>query len=295
MIAAPDILSLRDRWSRGLAVALFAAPATVWVIAFILLPYVAILLYSVWRTDYVEVIRSPTFENLERLLTDEVVRKVALRSLWIGVVVSLACVVLVYPLAYLAAFRVQRKALFVFAVVLPMWVSYIVRAYSWRIILGEHGILNGFLQAVGLVHRPIGAFLFSPLAVVITLTHVYLAFAFVPIYSVLDGLPRSILRAASDLYADPIRRFLRVTLPLSAPGVAAAVMFVFPLSFGDYIAPTLVGGPDGVMIANLVQNQFGVTFDWPYGAAIVLGILGVVLVVVRAMERWRPVEQVNLL
>lgn len=287
--------SVVDRWGRGLAVTIFAAPATTWVIAFIVLPYVTILLYAIWRTDYVEVIRSPTLANLERLLTDGVVRKVAARSLWIALAVTAACVALAYPLAYLAAFWARRKAAFVFAVVLPMWVSYIVRAYSWRIILGEHGILNGFLQAVGLVDRPIGAFLFSPLAVVVTLTHVYLAFAFVPIYSVLDALPQGLLRAAGDLYADPFRRFLRVTLPLSAPGLAAAVMFVFPLSFGDYIAPTLVGGPDGTMIANIVQNQFGVTFDWPYGAAIVLGILVVVLAVVRAMERWRPVEEVNLL
>ena len=132
--------SILDRWSRGLSVAFFAAPATAWVLAFIVLPYLTILLYAIWRTDYVEVIRSPTLANLGRLLTDEVVRKVAVRSLWIALAVTAACVALAYPLAYLAAFWARRKAAFVFAVVAPMWVSYIVRAYSWRIILGEHGI-----------------------------------------------------------------------------------------------------------------------------------------------------------
>jgi spermidine/putrescine transport system permease protein len=117
---------------------------------------------------------------------------------------------------------------------------------------------------------------------------------FVPLYGVLEGLPKNLLLAGGDLYANPFRRFVKVTLPLATPGIAAGVMFVFPLTFGDYIAPNLVGGPRGIMIANLVQTEFGATFNWPFGAAIALGILVLVLLVIRLMETWRGTEQVKL-
>ncbi len=272
----------------------FVSPTAAWMVAFIVAPYVMVFLYAIWKTNYVEVLHTPTMENLQRLVTDPVVRTVAMRSAVIAVVVTVASLAMAFPLAYLAAFYVKRKHVFVFAVVLPMWVSYIVRAYAWRIILGEHGILNELLVSTHLVGKPVTAFLFSPTAVVITLTHVYMAFMFVPLYSVLDGLPKNLFRAAGDLYANPFRRFLKVTLPLATPGVAAGVMFVFPLTFGDYIAPNLVGGPRGIMIANLVQTQFGTTFNWPFGAAIALGLLVLVLLVVRLMEFWRGIEEVRL-
>ena len=272
----------------------FISPTALWLIAFIVIPYAIMFLYAIWRTNYVEVLHTPTLENLRRLVTDPVVRSVAIRSAVIATIVTMTTLAGALPLAYLAAFHVKHKALFVFAIVLPMWVSYIVRAYAWRIILGEHGILNELLMSVHLVDKPVTAFLFSPMAVIITLTHVYLAFMFVPLYSVLEALPKNLVLAAGDLYANPFRRFMRVTLPLATPGIAAGVMFVFPLTFGDYIAPNLVGGPRGIMIANLVQTEFGATFNWPFGAAIALGILVTVLLVIRLMEMWRGVDEVKL-
>jgi spermidine/putrescine transport system permease protein len=117
---------------------------------------------------------------------------------------------------------------------------------------------------------------------------------FVSLFTVLDGLDRGTLRAASDLYASPWRRFTRVTLPLAKPGIAAGVMLVFPLAFGDYIAPGLVGGTGGQMFANLVQNQFGTTFNYPFGAALAVLLLLIVMVVLWALERWRRVEDVRV-
>jgi spermidine/putrescine transport system permease protein len=117
---------------------------------------------------------------------------------------------------------------------------------------------------------------------------------FISLYTVLDGMDRRVLRAAGDLYATPLRRFTAVTLPQLKPGVAAGVMFVFPLAFGDYIAPGLVGGTRGQMLANLVQNQFGTTFNYPFGAALALVLLAIVLAVVWILERWRPVEDVTV-
>jgi len=155
-------------------------------------------------------------------------------------------------------------------------------------------VINKALQAVGLTSHPIGALLFSSFAVIVTLTYVYMPFMFVSLFTTLEGLDRRTLRAASDLYANPIRRFISVTLPLAKPGIAAGVMFVFPLTFGDYIAPNLVGGTSSQMVANLIQNEFGVTFDWPFGAALALGLLIVVMAVLWTLERWRNVEDVRV-
>lgn len=284
----------RPRASKVGALAFFTGPAVLWLVLFVLVPYAGVLVFSFWRTDYVDLIPAFTLDNLHRVVTDEVVRTVALRTLWISAAVTALTLLISYPLAYFAAFHVKRKKLFVFAVVAPMWVSYIVRLYSWRLLLGEDGVVNEALQAVGLISAPISALLFSPWAVILTLTYVYMPFMFVSLFSVLEGVDRATLRAASDLYARPVRRFLRVTLPLSTAGIAAGVMFVFPLTFGDYIAPTIVGGTEGQMVANLIQQQFGVTFDWPFGAALALCLFAVVMLVLSTLERWRRVEDVRV-
>jgi len=284
----------RRRPRRGGTLALFAGPPVLWLLLFVIVPYSGILVFSFWKTDYVDLIPAFTWSNLDRLVTDPIVRTVALRSLWIALVVTAATFAISFPLAYLGAFHVKRKKLFVFLVIAPMWVSYIVRLYSWRLLLGDDGVINEGLRAVGLISRPIDALLFSPFAVVVTLTYVYMPFMFVSLFSVLEGLDERTLRAASDLYANPVKRFFAVTLPLTKPGIAAGVMFVFPLTFGDYIAPSLVGGTSSQMIANLIQNQFGVTFDWPFGAALALGLLAVVMSALWVLERWRNVEDVRV-
>lgn len=272
----------------------FVSPVGLWLALFVVAPYGILLLYAIWKTNYVTVIHQFTLGNFRQAATDPVLRTVALRSAGIAVTVTAVSFVLAFTLAYLGAFHVKRKKLFVFAVVLPLWVSYVVRAFAWRIILGDHGIMNETLQAIGVIHQPISALLFSPTAVVLLMTHEYLPFMFVPLYGVLDAIPRGVLQAAGDLYGSPLRRFLHVTLPLSVPGIAAGVMFVLPLSFGDYIAPDLVGGPNSTMVGSLVAQQYGVTFDLPYGATLALGILLGVLLVIAVMQRWQKLEEIQL-
>jgi spermidine/putrescine transport system permease protein len=228
-------------------------------------------------------------------LSDLVLHRVALRSAEIALTVTAITFILAMCLAYVAVMHVKRKNLFVFAVVLPLWVSYIVRAFAWRLVLGDHGVLNSALMSSGITSSPVHALIFSKIAVVTLLVHEYMAFMFIPLYSVLDGLDKNVLLAAQDLYASPLKRFMRVTFPLSAPGIAVGVMFVFPLSFGDYIAPDLVGGPNSTMIGSLVAQQFGVNFNWPYGATIALGILTLILLVVWLMERWSKSEEIRLI
>jgi spermidine/putrescine transport system permease protein len=275
---------------RLLPLAAFGAPGSLWLLLLVVVPYAGVLVFSFFRTDYVSLIPAFTFDNLHRAVSDGVVHTVLLRTLLISLTVTALTLLIALPLAYLGAFYVKRKPLFVFCVVAPMFVSYIVRLYSWRLLLGDNGVVNKLLQSLGIVDKPLGFLLFSPWAVIITLTYVYMPFMFVSLFSVMDGMDRKVLHAAADLYASPWRRFTRVTLPLIRPGIAAGVMFVFPLSFGDYIAPGLVGGTNGQMLANLVQNQFGTTFDYPFGAALAFMLLVIVMVVVWGLDRWRRVE-----
>lgn len=285
----------RARRTRRLGpLGVFAGPALAWMALFILIPYGGILVYSFFRTDMVELIPAFDLANLERVVTDDVVRTVFLRTLWISLAVTALTFAVSLPLAYYAAFYVKRKHLFVFLVIVPMWVSYIVRLYSWRLMLGEDGLVNKGLIELGLIDQPLSFLLFSPWAVILTLAYVYFPFMFVSLFSVMEGLDRNQLRAASDLYASPLKRFLRVTLPLTKPGIAAGVMLVFPLTFGDYIAPGLVGGTDGQMFGNLIQNQFGTAFNYPFGAALALALLVVVLGAIAILERWRHVEDVRV-
>ena len=185
-----------------------------------------------------------------------------------------ASLLLGYPLAYFLAFHAgSRKELLYQLVIVPLWVSYLVRGYAWKTILGSDGVLNGFLQYLHITHEPVAFLLYSPFAVVLMLTHIYTPFVFLPIYAALERIPRPLIEASHDLGAGSSQTFFRVILPLSMPGLLAGATFAFVLSLGDFLAPLLVGGPSGTMIANVVQSLFGAAFDWPLGAAISVLIL----------------------
>jgi spermidine/putrescine transport system permease protein len=170
-------------------------------------------------------------------------------------------------------------------VIVPLWVSYLVRGYAWKTILGSDGVLNGFLQYLHITREPLPALLYSPFAVVLMLTHIYTPFVFLPIYASLELIPRPLIEASEDLGASPRATFFRVILPLSLPGLLAGATFAFVLSLGDFLAPLLVGGPSGTMIANIVQSLFGAAYDWPLGAAISIFILVFTLAVLSVTQR----------
>jgi len=204
-----------------------------------------------------------------------------------------AALLLAYPLAYLLAFKVRRhRDLLYLAVIIPLWVSYVVRAYAWKIILGQQGILNGLLLSLGIVHEPLAVLLYSRWAVVVALTHIYTPFALMPIFAVLEAIPPSLREASQDLYANRWRTFWHVTLPLSLPGVLAGATFAFVLSMGDFLAPQLLGGNDSaLMVSNLVWSLFGVAYNWPLGAAVAVVMLALtlgLLALTGALERGRP-------
>lgn len=197
-------------------------------------------------------------------------RALFLRSVLISGAVTLVTVALAYPMAYFVAFHARRKFLWLVALTIPFWTSYLLRVFAWKIILGFNGVINSGLMRLDLIDQPLSFLLYNPFAVVVTLAHAWAAFAILPIYVSLEKIDRSLLEAASDLGDSALRRFLRITLPLSAPGVIGAALLIFVPTTGDFVTPELVGGTKGTMIANLIEMQFNAAGNWPLGAALSL-------------------------
>jgi spermidine/putrescine transport system permease protein len=255
------------------------SPSLLWLAIFYLAPLGLLLVHSVWSTDQVNMVlvHQFTLTNYGSLVSDPLFRDVALRTVAMALGVTLADIVLAFPVAYLITFRLQRARTLAFLLVLvPLWSSYLIRAYAWRTILGIDGILNSFLVATHILSKPSPAFLYSNLAMFITFTHVWLPFMILPVYTALEKIPRSLLEAANDLGAPAWRAFVHVVLPLSVPGIVAGAIATFSLTMGDYITPQLLGGPDSQLVGNVIASQFGATFNWPLGAAFSVIVLGIV-------------------
>ena len=207
-------------------------------------------------------------------------RALFIRSVAISGLVTVATVCLAYPMAYFVAFHARRKFIWLLALTIPFWTSYLLRVFAWKIILGFDGLINSGLMRLHLISEPLGFLLYNPFAVVVTLAHAWAAFAVLPIYVSLEKIDRSLLEAASDLGDGAVSRFLRITLPLSLPGVLGAAILIFVPTTGDYVTPALVGGTQGTMIANLIEVQFNGVGNWPLGAA--LSLVGIAMVAVIA-------------
>jgi spermidine/putrescine transport system permease protein len=262
-------------------------PPLVWVTVFLLVPYVLLLCYSFWSVSPSQtIIHSWTLDNYRELFRVNVYLQTLFRSMWIAARVMIFSLLLGYPLAYYLSFYAgARKDLFYQLVIIPLWVSYLVRAYAWKTILGSDGVLNTLLQYVHLTKHPLEFLLYSPFAVVLTLTHIYTPFAVLPIYAALEHIPRNLVEASQDLGASPLQTFRRVIFPLSIPGVLAGATFAFVLSLGDFLAPLLLGGPSGIMISNIVVSLFGAAYNWPLGAAISLCMLLLVVTLLFLSEK----------
>ena len=265
---------------------LVSFPPLLWVGLFLLLPYALMFAHSFWAVRNGQLVHHWNLENYSTLFSKPVYAGVFLRTLRIAASVTVCSLLLGYPLAYYLSFHSgARKELLYQLVVVPLWVSYLVRGYAWKTILGTDGVLNGFLQYLHLTHEPVSFFLYSPFAVVLMLTHIYTPFVFLPIYAALEHIPRPLVEASQDLGAGSAQTFLRVILPLSLPGLIAGATFAFVLSLGDFLAPLLVGGASSTMISNVVQSLFGAAYDWPLGAAISVCILIIVISLLFLTER----------
>ena len=264
-------LFLRSEALRGYAL----LSPTLLVMGFAMgIPFAIMVVMSFWTQVGFDIDTTLTLANYGEAIDGRVYRALLLRSVAISGTCTIVTVLLAYPMAYYVAFHVHRHKLFwIILMTLPFWTSYLLRVFAWKVILGFNGVINSGLKALGLIDQPLEFLLYSPTAVVITLAHAWAAFAILPIYVSLEKIDRSLLEAAADLGEGPAGRFLRVTLPLSLPGIVAAMLMIFIPTVGDYVTPTLVGGPDGIMLSNIIYAQFSKVNNWPMGAALAIAML----------------------
>jgi len=245
------------------------SPTLLAMILGLVMPLVVLFTLSFWLQEYLDFIRTFSLANYFEFFQNPIYVKLLLKSIRISGMVTLATVLLAYPMAYFIAFRVKRnKLIWLILITVPFWTSYLLRVFAWKIMLGYNGVINSGLEALGFLSEPLTFLLYNPTSVVITLAHAWAAFAILPIYVSLEKIDRSLLEAARDLGENAFMTFVRVTLPLSLPGVIAASLLVFIPTVGDYVTPSLVGGPSGIMVGNIIQSMFGQSQNWPMGAAI---------------------------
>jgi spermidine/putrescine transport system permease protein len=245
-------------------------------------PLGAIILFSFWTQDYLTLNTDFTIKNYVEAAQDPIYGLLLGRSLLVAGAVTLLTVITAFPVAYFISFHVKpsRKSLWLFLITIPFWTSYLIRVFLWKVVLGFNGVINSGLIELGVIDAPITFILYNLNAVIITLAHAFAPFAILPIFVALEKIDRSFLEASRDLGETRVATFFRVTLPLAMPGVVAATLIVFIPVIGDYITPRLVGGPSGLMIANMIQTQFLKLNNAPMGAA--LAVISMVAVTVIA-------------
>ena len=270
------MINFQSEQAKGFAL---SAPATFYVGFLVAAPLIILITYSFWTQSYVSLDKTFTLNNYKEALADPLVQHLMLRSIAISAAVTIITVALAYPIAYFIAMKAQKKTLWLLLITIPFWSNYLLRVFAWKLVLGFNGVLNSALMALGLTDEPLTFLLYNEFAVVLTLAHAWAPFAILPIYVSLQKIDKSLLEAATDLGDSAFRRFIRVTLPLTIPGIIAACLIIFIPTVGDFVTPALVGGSDGKMIANLIQVQFGAANNWPLGATLsLLAMLSVAFV-----------------
>lgn len=245
---------------------ILAAPAAIYMLLFFVMPAILLFSYSFWissgfrivpdfaLTNYISAIRSPLF------------LRVTYNAVVIGLITASVTLCLSIPVGYYLTYVAKSKVTF-YLILVTWFSSYLVRIYAWRTLLGTNGLLNAVLLQLGIVDTPVQAFLFSPFAVAITLTHIYLPFAILMVVSAMSEIKAELIEASRDLGTSALGAFFRVVAPNAAQGLIGAFMLTFILVAGDYVTPQMVGGSSGQTTGLLIADQFRKTGNWPLGAA----------------------------
>ena len=261
-------LFLKHEWLRGYTL---LSPTLLMMFCALALPIFTLVVYSFWSQDYVTIDETLTLKNYETFFEKWVYGKLLWKSITMSATVTLNNVLLAFPVAYFLAFRVKKNHMtWLILIQLPFYTSYLLRVLAWKIMLGNNGVINSTLVDLGFIQGPLEFLLYSRFSVILTFVHGWAAFAILPIFLSLSKIDRSLLEAAADLGENPVRTFLRVTLPLSMPGVAAAALIQFIPTVGEYVTPMMVGGPKGIMIGQIIAAQFGPANNFPLGAALTI-------------------------
>lgn len=270
------------------------SPSLLWLAVCVLAPLSLLVVFSFWQVQNYTLVHAFTLSNYTDLFAaDQVYFPVLWKTIRLALLVTLTCL----PLGYLIAYYVARRAparwrTFIYLLVLvPMWTSYAVRVYSWKTVLDTNGVLNDVLLSVGILKQPSLTFLYNTGAVYLALVSAMLPFMVMPIYSSLEKIPQSLVEASQDLNASPTRTFWRVTLPLSIPGILAGATFTFVFTIGDFVASQFLGGTTGMLVGRIVYSTFGLSFDWPSGAAMSFVLLLIVFAVIAVTGRFGALRE----
>lgn len=271
------------KWERLSVTALaFALP-----VLFVLAPLGLFLVYSLFSVDHGEIRHEPSLGNYLRFFTDPVFLPVFWNTLVLCLSVAVICVLLAYPAAYfLTTLKGRWRYALLMLLLVPLLMSYVIKIYAIRSILGFNGFLNQALVAVGILREPSSLFVFNMNAILLTLTLLLIPFAILPIFLSLERISKNLIHASDDLGASRLQTFLHITLPLSLPGVASAASFVFVLAIGDFLTPQMVGGVSGFTFGRVLYSQFGTAYNWPFGAALSVMLALVVIVAILLGERF---------
>lgn len=283
---------VRERRRRWWSVA-GLAPIVLWQFVFFVVPLGLLGIYSFWRLVNYRVDYTFTLYNYKDIFTNPLLLNALLLSLQVAVVVTIVCAVLAYPIAYFIAKKAGRwRTLLLILVIVPFWTSFILRAYAWKLLLGERGFINSGLSMLGVIEEPLTYLLYSPIATSIGLIYAFLPFYILPLYTSIDKVQDSWLAAAQDLGATPMRAFFEVTFPLCIPGLVVGAVFTFIFAVGDYVIPQLLGGGKSLLIAQAIVLEFETSQNWPGGAALSMVLLVIILAILTATLRWIRMEDV---
>lgn len=268
-------------------------PVALWAVVLVAAPNLLLLAYSLFRTENGRMVPALTLENYVTIATSDVSRTLLLRTLLTGFGAAVLATLIAYPMAYFVVRKLgKRRLLAVMLVIVPLWVSYLVRVYAWKIILGDSGVINATLEMLGLVDEPLTFLLYSRLAVFLVLTYVSIPFVFVSSYAALERIPAPLFEAGSDCGASPLHVLRTIVWPLSRGGAAIGFALAVLMCMGDYLTPTLVGGLQGTMFGNLIVSEFGLANNWPRGAALSIALLVVVGLLLAVIGRLTRTEAV---
>ncbi len=263
-------------------------PPLIWLGLFFVAPLVLMALFSFTPETSVGLFQAwtPTLQEYTKAIADVSYWRLLGVSVVMALLVALISLLLSYPIAYFLAFRAGKRAnLYLVLLLIPFWTSYLLRVMAWKFMLGSEGLINTFLEYIRVIQQPLTALLYNRSAVVVTLIYVWIPFSTLPILAALQRIDLALFEAASDLGAPPRTQFLRVTLPLSMPGVLAAFFMVFIPTVGEYVTPLLVGGSRGSMYGNIIQLFFTEAANWPYGSALSMIMLSATMIMVLLATR----------
>lgn len=284
------------RWRRKvqqyLGLILNVFPPFVYLLLLFYAPMAILLVMSFWKSGFMSLEPAFTLENYRAFLSNPIHRRILINTFVIVTGVMVAMIVVGYPIAYFLARMVHKyDALIIYLLIIPVEINYLIRIYAWKIVLGRAGIINAFLMSMGIIHEPLKFLLYSRTAVMIVLLHEWLPYVVIPVYVALKGIPPEIVEAARDLGAGRWDVFRHIYLPLSLPGLFASFVLVYIPMLGEFAIPSIVGGPSGYMLGNVIESQFLAAGNWGLGSAIGFILLFVTLVLVALVIKVARLEK----